>query len=136
MSDAVVLSICAGMFGLATMYLKARIEAKAKLAEAVAKVEAEKLHRQLDAVELKIDGRLTELLETTRLLAQAQGKAEGKIEGRANQKADIKELQDQANSSGLKIDASTIDITAQQVHLGEKKPGDKTVKKPEEPPEK
>lgn len=117
MSDSVLLAIVGGIITLATIYLKSRIDAKALLAQAIAKEAADKVQIQLDKVEVKIDGRLTELLETTRKLAQAQGLAQGKAEGRDDQKSDIKELK----SEGLNIAATKVDITTPQVNLGEKK---------------
>lgn len=88
MSDTVLLAIVGGIITLATIYLKARIDAKALLAAAVAKEEAAKVQTQLDKVEVKIDGRLTELLETTRLLAESQGLRQGKEEGKNQEKSD------------------------------------------------
>lgn len=124
MSDAVLLVIVSGIITLATIYLKARIDAKSLIAAALAKTEAAKVTAQLDKVEVKIDGRLTELLETTKLLAQAQGLAQGKAEGREKQKTDTQEFRDGA-AAGLKIEAAKVDITTPQVVLGEKKKGDK-----------
>lgn len=87
MSDAVLLVIVSGIITLATIYLKARIDAKALVAAALAKEEAAKVTTQLDKVEVKIDGRLTELLNTTRELAKARGLKEGKEEGRQAERA-------------------------------------------------
>lgn len=119
MSDAVILSIVAGIITLATIYLKARIDAKALLAAAIAKEAAEKVQTQLDKVEIKIDGRLTELLETTKQLAEAQGLAQGKREGRESQKNEAKETK--AKEGEIKIETAKVDITTQKVTLGEKK---------------
>lgn len=119
MSDAVLLSIIGGVITLATIYLKSRIDAKALIAQAIAKEAADKVTSQLDKVEVKIDGRLSELLETTRRLAEAQGLAQGKREGRESQKTEAKELKE--GGSGLKIEAAKVDITTPQVNLGEKK---------------
>lgn len=121
MSDSVLLAIVGGIITLATIYLKSRIDAKAILAAAIAKAEAEKIQKQLDKVEVKIDGRLSELLETTRRLAEAQGLEKGKEQGRESQKADTKELKEGAASAGVKIEAAKVDITTPQVNLGEKK---------------
>lgn len=117
MSDAVLLAIVGGIITLATIYLKSRIDAKAILAAAIAKEEAAKVQGQLDKVEVKIDGRLTELLETTRQLAEAQGLARGKVEGREKQKADTKEFKE----GEVKIDALKVDISTQNVNVGKKK---------------
>lgn len=125
MSDAVLLVIVSGIITLATIYLKARIDAKALIAAALAKEEAQKVTAQLDKVEVKIDGRLTELLETTKLLAEAQGLRRGKEEGRIAERANPTTAKS-GEQPGLKVDAVKVDITAQSVHLGEKKPDDKT----------
>lgn len=119
MSDAIILTIVTGIITLATIYLKSRIDAKALLAAAIAKEEAAKVQTKLETVEVKIDGRLSELLETTRQLAEAQGLAQGKIEGRESQKADVKETK--AKEGEIKIETAKVDITTQKVTLGEKK---------------
>lgn len=98
---AIVTAITTIVTALGTIWLKGMIDVKLK------------------GIEVKIDGRLTELLETTRLLAAAEGMEKGKEQGRESQKADAKELKE--GNSGVKIDAKSVDITTPQVNLGEKK---------------
>lgn len=80
MSDAVQLVIVTGIVGIATMIIKGFIDANAKKVEVVAAAEAAKVAQKLAEVEIKIDGRLTQLLEITKKAALAEGKIEGKAE--------------------------------------------------------
>lgn len=96
LSDTVWLAIVAGIVALATLIIKAIIEAQAKKAEAIAAAavaaaaaiaaaEAEKVTKKLEAVEVKIDGRLTQLLESYKRegeLKELKGHQEGKEEGK------------------------------------------------------
>lgn len=66
MSDTVQLAIVTGIVAIATLIIKAIIDSHAKKSEARAA-----------AVELKIDGRLTQLLEMTKKAYKAEGKDEG-----------------------------------------------------------
>lgn len=128
MSDAIILTIVTGIITLATIYLKSRIDAKALLAAAIAKEEAAKVTTQLDKVEVKIDGRLTELLETTKQLAEAQGLRKGKEEGRIAERANPTVPKPEGE---IKIETAKVDITTQKVNLGEKKPKPDDPKKPD-----
>lgn len=82
MSDAVQLAIVAGIVAIATLIIKGLIEAHAKKAEAVAALEAAKVNAKLAEVEIKIDGRLTQLLEISKKEAEERGHRLGKEEGR------------------------------------------------------
>lgn len=96
MSDTVQLAIVAGFVTIATLVIKHFIDEHAKKAEAkreaaeaaalaAAALEAAKLTQKLDAVEIKIDGRLTQLLEITKTAYLAKGKIEGKAEEKEKQ---------------------------------------------------
>lgn len=78
MSDAVQLAIVAGIIAIATLVIKAVIEAQAKKAEVSAALEAAKVSQKLQEVEVKIDGRLTELLRITKAEAEERGQRLGK----------------------------------------------------------
>lgn len=69
MSDAVQLAIVTGIVAVATVIIKGIIDAHAR-----------KQTAKLEAVEVKIDGRLTQLLEMTQKAYKAEGKEEGKAE--------------------------------------------------------
>lgn len=92
LSDTVLLAIIAGIVGLATIYLNSRIEARAEKAKtiaaaavAIAAAEAEKVTKKLEAVEVKIDGRLTQLIESLKResdLKEASALITGKEQGK------------------------------------------------------
>lgn len=111
LSDGVILAIVGGIVTivttLGTIWLKGRIDSKLK------------------SIETKIDGRLTELLESTQKLANAEGLAQGKEEGRESQKADVKETK--AKEGEIKIETTKVDISTQQVNVGKKPKPDKSI---------
>lgn len=78
LSDTVLLAIIAGLVTIATLIINGRIEAKAKKAETIAAAEAAKISQKLAEVEIKIDGRLTQLLEISKKEAEARGLIIGK----------------------------------------------------------
>lgn len=78
LSDTVLLAIIAGIVGLATIYLNSRIEARAEKAKTAAAAAAAELALKLAAVETKIDGRLTQLLEISKKEAEERGHRMGK----------------------------------------------------------
>lgn len=78
LSDTVLLAIIAGLVTIATLIINGRIEAKAKKAEALAAAEALKVTHKLEQVEIKIDGRLTQLLEISKKEAEERGHRMGK----------------------------------------------------------
>lgn len=96
LSDTVILSIVAGIVGMATIIIKGIIESHAKKAEViaaaavsaaatVAKAESEKITQKLETVEIKIDGRLSQLIESYKRegeLKEIKGHKEGKEEAK------------------------------------------------------
>lgn len=84
-SDTVLLAIVAALLAVATLIIKGIIEAQAKKAEVVAALEAAKVSKKLEEVELKIDGRLTELLRITKAEAEERGQRLGKDQEQARQ---------------------------------------------------
>lgn len=85
-SDTVLLAIVAALLAVATLIIKGIIEAQAKKAEVVAALEAAKVSKKLEEVELKIDGRLTELLRITKAEAEERGQRLGKEEAKKEEK--------------------------------------------------
>lgn len=85
LSDTVLLAIIAGLVTIATLIINGRIEAKAKKAEATAAIEAAKLAAKLNEVEIKIDGRLTELLRITKSEAEERGQRLGKEQAKSEE---------------------------------------------------
>lgn len=73
-SDTVLLAAIAAFLAIATLIIKAVIEAQAKKAEA----EAARTAKKLEEVETKIDGRLTQLLEIATKEAEERGQRIGK----------------------------------------------------------
>lgn len=82
LSDTVWLALITGLVGIATLIIKSVVESQAKKAERVAASEALKVSQKLEAVEIKIDGRLTEILELTRKEAEERGHRLGKEQER------------------------------------------------------
>lgn len=85
MSDAVQLAIVAGIIAIATLVIKAIIEAHAKKAEFVAATEAAKVSEKLQEVAIKVDGRLTQLIESLQregVLKEIKAHQEGIDEGK------------------------------------------------------
>lgn len=80
LSDTVWLALITGLVTIATLIIKGVVESHAKKSERIAAAEALKVSQKLEHVELKIDGRLTELLEITKKEAQERGHREGKQE--------------------------------------------------------
>lgn len=78
MSDTVQLALIAGIVAIATLIIKGFIDAKAKKAETIAAAEAAKVSQKLAEVEIKIDGRLTQLLEISKKEAEERGQRIGK----------------------------------------------------------
>lgn len=74
MSDTVQLAIVTGIVTVATIIIKGIIDAHAK-----------RTAEKLEAVEVKIDGRLTQLLEMTKEAYLAKGKVEEKAEQKERQ---------------------------------------------------
>lgn len=105
MSDTVQLAIVAGIVAIATLVIKGFIDSKAKLAETIAAAEAAKVSAKLAEVEIKIDGRLTQLLEISKKEAEERGHRLGKAEG--------KEESAPSDDSKLKITRGEIKITGE-----------------------
>lgn len=82
LSDTVWLAIIAGIVTIATLIINGRINAKAKKAADLAALEAAKVTQKLEQVEIKIDGRLTQLLEISKKEAEERGHREGKEQGK------------------------------------------------------
>lgn len=85
-SDTVLLAIVAALLAIATLIIKGVIEAQAKKAEAVAAAEAAKVSQKLAEVEIKIDGRLTQLLEIATKEAEERGHRLGKDQEKQEEK--------------------------------------------------
>lgn len=85
LSDTVLLALIAGVVAIATLIINARIEAKAKKAEAIAALEAAKVSQKLAEVEIKIDGRLTQLLEISKKEAEERGQRLGKEQAKSEE---------------------------------------------------
>lgn len=86
LSDTVLLAIIAALLAVVTLVLKAVIDAQAKKAERVAASEAAKVSNRLEQVEIKIDGRLTELLEITKREAEERGRRQGNADAKNTKK--------------------------------------------------
>lgn len=99
LSDTVLLAIVGGIVGLATIIINGRIDAKAKKAEAVAAAEAAKVSEKLQEVAIKVDGRLTQLLESLQregVLKESKAHQEGIDEGKKQEqetKAPVSQVQ-------------------------------------------
>lgn len=78
LSDTVWLAVIAALVTVATLIIKGIIAHHAEKAKAEAALEAAKVTEKLEKVELKIDGRLTEILELTRKEAEERGHRLGK----------------------------------------------------------
>lgn len=83
MSDTLIGQIIGGVVTLVGLYLtyrvtiaKMRVEVKAGKEEVVSHVKA--LDEKVDVVKTEINGRMTELLESTKREGEAKGKAEEK----------------------------------------------------------
>lgn len=85
LSDTVWLAIIAGIVTIATLIINGRINAKAKKAADLAALEAAKVTQKLEQVEIKIDGRLTQLLEISKKEAEERGHREGKEQAKSEQ---------------------------------------------------
>lgn len=126
LSDTVLLAIVAGIVAIATLIIKGIIESHAKKAEtiaaaavatatAIAAAESTKVTQKLHEVEIKIDGRLTQLLESYKRegeLKELKGHKEGKEE--AKKEENIKAQEPQATMPGatkLKIIEGEIKVT-------------------------
>lgn len=94
LSDTVWLAIIAGIVTIATLIINGRIEAKAKKAEAIAAIEAAKVSEKLKEVEIKIDGRLTQLLELATSEAELRGRIEGKEQQKSEESVKVQETQE------------------------------------------
>lgn len=73
-SDTVLLAIVAALLAIATLIIKGIIEAQAKKAA----LEAARVTQKLAEVEIKMDGRLTQLLEIATKEAEERGHRLGK----------------------------------------------------------
>lgn len=85
LSDTVLLAIVAGIVAIATLIIKGIIESHAKKAETKAALEAARVTHKLEAVELKIDGRLTQLLEISKKEAEERGHRLGKEQAKSEE---------------------------------------------------
>lgn len=110
MSDTVQLAIVAGIVAIATLIIKGFIDSKAKKAETVAAIEAAKLAHKLEQVELKIDGRLTELLRITKSEAEERGQRLGKEQAKSEEV--VKETPVIPGPTKLKIIEGEIKVTS------------------------
>lgn len=109
LSDTVLLAIIAGLVTIATLIINGRIEAKAKQAEAIAALEAAKVNAKLAEVEIKIDGRLTQLLEISKKEAEERGHRLGKEQAKSEEV--IKETPVIPGPTKLKIIEGEIRVT-------------------------
>lgn len=91
LSDTVWIAIVTGVVALATIIINGRIDAKAKKAETLAEAEAAKVTQKLEQVELKIDGRLTELLRLTKAEAEERGQRMGKEQQKSEEGSKVQE---------------------------------------------
>lgn len=108
-SDAVQLAIVAGIVTVATLIIKGFIEAHAKKAETVAALEAAKVSAKLNEVEIKIDGRLTQLLEISKKEAEERGHRLGKEQAKSEEV--VKETPVIPGPTKLKIIEGEIRVT-------------------------
>lgn len=117
LSDTVLLAIIAGIVGLATLIINGRIEAKAKLAADIAALEALKISQKLGDVELKIDGRLTELLRISKLEAEERGHRLGKEQAKSEENVKVQESTSVQlpGATKLKIIEGEIKVTPSEV---------------------
>lgn len=113
LSDTVLLAIIGGLVGIATLIINGRIDAKAKRAEAIAAAEALKVSQKLEAVEVKIDGRLTEILELTRKEAEERGQRMGKEQAKEEEKVKAQETPLPITSADLNIAGGVIKIAGE-----------------------
>lgn len=86
LSDTVLLAIIAAFLAIATLIINGAIQARAKKAETLAAIEAAKVSQKLADVEIKIDGRLTELLEISKKEAEERGHRLGKDQEKKEEK--------------------------------------------------
>lgn len=86
LSDTVWLAVIAALVTVATLIIKGIIAHHAEKAKTAAALEATKVTEKLEKVELKIDGRLTEILELTRKEAEERGHRMGKQEEKQEEK--------------------------------------------------
>lgn len=93
LSDTVQLAIVAGIVAIATLIIKGFIDSKAKKAETIAATEAAKVSQKLAEVEIKIDGRLTELLEISKKEAEERGHRLGKEQAKSEVISEAKKKQ-------------------------------------------
>lgn len=114
MSDTVQLAVIAGIVTIATLIIKHFIDEHAKKAEAKRVAEAAVLAQKLEAVEVKMDGRLTELLEITKKAFLAEGKEQGKAEEQAKQ---IEIVQSTATLPDHPLTASDLKITGGEIKI-------------------
>lgn len=114
MSDTVQLAIVAGFVTIATLIIKHFIDEHAKRAETKRAIAATALAQKLDAVEIKMDGRLTELLEMTKKAYLAKGKDEGKAEEQAKQ---IEIVQSTAPLPAHPLTAADLKITGGEIKI-------------------
>lgn len=91
LSDTVLLAIIGAFLTISTLITNAIINARAKKAENIAATEAAKVNAKLQDVEIKIDGRLTELLSISKLEAQERGHRMGKDQEKKEEKDRKKE---------------------------------------------
>lgn len=87
LSDTVLLAIVAGIVAIATLVIKGIIEHHAEKAKALAALEVAKITEAQKELGVKVDGRLTQLIESLEregvlkeLKAHQEGKEEGKKE--------------------------------------------------------
>lgn len=86
LSDTVWLAVITALVTVATLIIKGIIEAQARKAERVAASEAAKVTERIAEVEIKIDGRLTELLRISKLEAEERGHRMGKEQEKQEEK--------------------------------------------------
>lgn len=97
LSDTVLLAIVAGIVAIATLVIKGIIEHHAEKAKTVAALEAAKITETQKELGIKIDGRLSQLIESLEregVLKVEKALKEGKEQG-------IKEEQEKAPPPGL-----------------------------------
>lgn len=110
MSDTVQLAIVAGIVAIATLIIKGFIDSKAKQAETIAAMEAAKVSAKLAEVEIKIDGRLTQLLEISKKEAEERGHRLGKEQAKSEEI--VKETPVIPGPTKLKIIEGEIKVTS------------------------
>lgn len=118
LSDTVQLAIVAGIVAIATLVIKGFIDAKAKKAETIAAAEAAKVSQKLAEVEIKIDGRLTQLLEMSKKEAEERGHRLGKEQEQARHAADTSTAAGLPDAAKLKITGGEIKITSEAKKKG------------------